>query len=72
MQKEAVKIIGVTESTIWNWENGWNIQQKYLKMVEGFWGDGNNDGGMQNSNTCPLECYSNLMSIYLNMLQFFV
>jgi len=40
MQKEVVKIIGVSESTIWNWEHGWNIQKKYLKRVGEFLGDG--------------------------------
>jgi len=41
MQKEVAKIIGVTESTIWNWENGWNIQKKYLKRVGEFLGEYN-------------------------------
>ena len=34
MQKEVAKIIGVTESTIWNWEHGLNIQKKYMRRVE--------------------------------------
>jgi len=42
MQKEVAKIIGVTESTIWNWEKGWNIQNKYMKRVGEFLGDGKN------------------------------
>ena len=50
MQKEVAGIIGVTKSTIWNWENGWNIQKKYMQKVEGFLGDGKNEGGTQNSN----------------------
>jgi len=40
MQREVAKIIGVTESTIWNWENGWDIQKKYMKRVGGFLDDG--------------------------------
>ena len=36
MQKEVAKIIGVTESTIWNWEHEWNIQKKYMERVEEF------------------------------------
>ena len=29
-QKDVAKIIGVTESSIWNWEHGWNIQNSIL------------------------------------------
>tara|TARA_B100000315_G_scaffold32482_1_gene27385 strand:+ start:275 stop:496 length:222 start_codon:yes stop_codon:yes gene_type:complete len=38
-QKDLAKIIGVTESSIWNWENGWNPSKRYMKKIEGFFWD---------------------------------
>ena len=36
MQKEVAGIIGVTESSIWNWEHGMNPGKRYMKRIEGF------------------------------------
>lgn len=35
-QKEVAKIIGVPESSIWNWEHGGNPTKRYEKETEGF------------------------------------
>lgn len=40
MQKEVAGIIGVTESTIWNWENRMNPSERYMKRIEEFWAGG--------------------------------
>ena len=37
-QKEVARIIGVTESTIWNWENGCNPAKRFTGKIEGFLG----------------------------------
>jgi len=39
MKKEVAKIIGVTESTIWNWEHGTEAEKKYLERINGFLSD---------------------------------
>ncbi len=39
MQKEVAGIIGVTESTIWNWEHGTKPEKRYMERVEGFLGE---------------------------------
>ena len=35
-QQDVAKIIGVTESSIWNWESGMNPAKRYMKKIEGF------------------------------------
>ncbi len=37
MQSEVVNIIGVSEESIWNWENGLiKPRKKYLKLINDF------------------------------------
>jgi len=35
-QKDVAAEIGVTTSTIWNWEHGWSIDQRYLPRIIAF------------------------------------
>ena len=35
-QKEVARIIGVTESSIWNWEHGSNPGKRNIGRIEGF------------------------------------
>ncbi len=37
-QKDVAAEIGVTASTIWNWEHGWSVDQRYLPRIIGFLG----------------------------------
>jgi transcriptional regulator with XRE-family HTH domain len=37
-QKDIAEQIGVTASTIWNWEHGWSIDWRYLPRVINFLG----------------------------------
>lgn len=37
-QKDIAEQIGVTASTIWNWEHGWNIDLRYLPRIITFLG----------------------------------
>ncbi len=37
-QKDVAIQIGVTTSTIWNWEHGWAVDQKYIPRVIKFLG----------------------------------
>ena len=39
LQKDVARIIGVTESTIWNWEHGTDPEKRYMKRINGFLSD---------------------------------
>lgn len=36
--KDVADQVGVTVSTIWNWEHGWNVDQRYLPRIITFLG----------------------------------
>ena len=38
-QKDVSRIIGVTESTIWNWEHGTEPEKRYMGRIKGFLGN---------------------------------
>ncbi|MBN1957555.1 MAG: helix-turn-helix domain-containing protein [Desulfuromonadales bacterium] len=37
-QKDVAKQIGVTTSTIWNWEHGRTIDKRFVPLIENFLG----------------------------------
>ncbi|MBN1958577.1 MAG: helix-turn-helix transcriptional regulator [Desulfuromonadales bacterium] len=37
-QKDVAIQIGVTASTIWNWEHGWKIDKRFVSLIVDFLG----------------------------------
>jgi DNA-binding XRE family transcriptional regulator len=37
-QKDVAVQIGVTSSTIWNWEHGWTIDKRFVPLIVDFLG----------------------------------
>jgi DNA-binding XRE family transcriptional regulator len=37
-QKDVASRLGVTASTIWNWEHGWNVDLRYIPRIIAFLG----------------------------------
>jgi transcriptional regulator with XRE-family HTH domain len=51
-QKDVAVKIGVTTSTIWNWEHGWAVDQRYLPRIITFLG--------YNPISCPVDLLEQL------------
>lgn len=52
-QKDVAIQIGVTASTIWNWEHGWTIDKRFVPLIEDFLGY--NPAALTNSGTRTVQ-----------------